>query len=167
MLAFQCFMHIGAFVPLLMQSYATFGYEAFYGPASFVSNICQGAASLAIAVKTKSKATRQLTISTGISALLGITEPALYGVTIKNRKVLFAVMAGGGIGGLYAGLNHVVRYAPGAPGLATFALFIGEDPMVSARSSSRVRMRSSTSATGRLCLCKKVSSKVRISLRAI
>lgn len=122
-------MHIGAFVPLLMQSYATFGHEAFYGPASFVSNICQGAASLAIAVKTKSKATRQLTISTGISALLGITEPALYGVTIKNKKVLFAVMAGGGIGGLYAGLNHVVRYAPGAPGLATFALFIGEDPM--------------------------------------
>ena len=122
-------MHIGAFVPLLMQSYASFGYEAFYGPASFVSNICQGAASLAVAVKTKRRSTRQVAVSAGVSALLGITEPALYGITIKNRKVLLAVMLGGASGSLYAGLNHVVRYAPGSPGLATFALFIGENPV--------------------------------------
>lgn len=121
-------MHVGTFTPFLTQSYATLGYESFYGPASFVSNISQGAGALAVALKTKSDAMKQTATSASISALLGITEPALYGVTIKNKVVMRAVMIGGAAGGMYAGLNHVVRYSPGAPGLATFALFIGENP---------------------------------------
>lgn len=118
-----------SFTPIIIQSYASFGYEAVMGPGSFVSNICQGAASLAVAFKTKDKELRQIASSAGITALLGVTEPALFGVTLKQKKVLYCVIIGGAIGGLYAGINGVVRYTSGTPGLLSFAIFIGENPM--------------------------------------
>lgn len=121
-------MHWG-FAPAIMQSYASYGHEAIMGPGSFVSNICQGAASLAVALKTKNKELRQVATSAGITALLGVTEPAMFGVTLRLKKPLYAVMIGGACGGLYAGLNGVVRYTSGTPGLASFAVFIGENPM--------------------------------------
>lgn len=115
--------------PIIVQSYASFGYEAVMGPGSFVSNICQGAASLAVAFKTKDKEMKQIASSAGITALLGVTEPALFGVTLKQKKILYCVIIGGAIGGLYAGINGVVRYTSGTPGLLSFAIFIGENPM--------------------------------------
>lgn len=118
-----------SFTPIIIQSYASFGYEAVMGPGSFVSNICQGGASLAVAFKTKDKELRQIASSAGITALLGVTEPALFGVTLKQKKVLYCVIIGGAIGGLYAGINGVVRYTSGTPGLLSFAIFIGENPM--------------------------------------
>ncbi|MDF7639044.1 PTS transporter subunit EIIC [Lactobacillus sp. ESL0791] len=118
-----------SFAPLVVQSYATYHYEAIMGPGSFVSNICQGAASLAVALKSKDSKMKQISSSAGITALLGITEPALFGVTLKVKNVLYCVMTGGAVGGLYAGLQGVVRYTPGTPGLASFAVFIGKNPM--------------------------------------
>ncbi len=118
-----------SFAPVIMQSYATYGYETVMGPGSFVSNICQGAASLAVALKTKNKELKQVASSAGITALLGVTEPAMFGVTLRLKKPLYAVMIGGACGGLYAGINGVVRYTSGTPGLASFAVFIGENPM--------------------------------------
>ena len=52
----------------------------------------------------------------------------MYGITLRFKKVLFAVMAGGGVAGLFAGLSGLVRYSFGSPGLATLPVFIGEDP---------------------------------------
>ncbi len=118
-----------SFTPIIVQSYATYGCEAVMGPGSFVSNICQGAASLAVAIKTKNKELRQVATSAGVTALLGVTEPAMFGVTLKLKRPLYAVMVGGACGGLYAGINGVVRYTSGTPGLASFAIFIGENPM--------------------------------------
>lgn len=51
-----------------------------------VSNIAQGGAALALIFKTKDKALKGLSISTGISAILGITEPVLYGVNLKYKR---------------------------------------------------------------------------------
>lgn len=118
-----------SFTPVIVQSYATYGCEAVMGPGSFVSNICQGAASLAVAIKTKNKELKQVATSAGVTALLGVTEPAMFGVTLKLKRPLYAVMIGGACGGLYAGINGVVRYTSGTPGLASFAIFIGENPM--------------------------------------
>ncbi|PXV89160.1 PTS system beta-glucoside-specific IIA component (Glc family) /PTS system beta-glucoside-specific IIB component (Glc family) /PTS system beta-glucoside-specific IIC component (Glc family) [Lachnotalea glycerini] len=118
-----------SFLPILMTSYSTYGYEAIMGPGSLVSNICQGGASLSVALKTKNKELKQLASSAGITALMGITEPAMYGITLKLKKPLIAVMIGGGIGGFYAGLMGVVRYTSGTPGLLSLPIFIGENPM--------------------------------------
>jgi PTS system beta-glucosides-specific IIC component len=118
-----------SFLPVLMTSYTTYGYEAVMGPGSLVSNVCQGAAALCVSIKTKNKELKQLASSAGITALMGITEPAMYGVTIKFKKILLSVMIGGGVGGFYAGLMGVVRYTSGTPGLLSLPIFIGENPM--------------------------------------
>ena len=118
-----------SFLPILMTSYSTYGYEAVMGPGSLVSNICQGAAAFCVALKTKDRQFKQQASSAGITALMGITEPAMYGVTIKYRKVLLSVMLGGGAGGFYAGLMGVVRYTSGTPGLLSLPIFIGDNPM--------------------------------------
>jgi phosphotransferase system glucose/maltose/N-acetylglucosamine-specific IIC component len=82
-----------------------------------------------VALKTKNSNLRQLASSSGFTALLGITEPALYGVLLKFRRVLIAAMIGGGCAGVYAGVSGLVRYAFVSPGLAALPAFIGENPM--------------------------------------
>ena len=120
-------LHNGLF-PIATTQLGVSGHESIMGPGMLPSNVAQGAACMAVAVKTKSKEMRQQAISAGITALLGITEPAMYGVTLRLKKPLIAVMIGGGLGGLYAGLTGVVRYSFGSPGFATLPVFISDDP---------------------------------------
>jgi PTS system beta-glucosides-specific IIC component len=105
------------------------GYEMINGPGMLASNVAMGAATLCVALKTKNSNLRQLASSSGFTALLGITEPALYGVLLKFRRVLIAAMIGGGCAGVYAGVSGLVRYAFVSPGLAALPAFIGENPM--------------------------------------
>ena len=114
-------------LPIATSQLASQGFETIYGPGMLASNIAQGAASIAVAIKAKEPGTKQTALSTGFTALMGITEPAMYGITLRFKKILFAVMAGGGVAGLFAGLTGVVRYSFGSPGLATLPVFIGED----------------------------------------
>ena len=102
-------MHYGL-VPFMMQSLAAEGFETIAGPGNLPSNIAQGAASLSVAIKTKKKELKQTAFTTGVTAVLGITEPALFGVTLKYKKVLACVMLGGGIGGFYAGIMGVKMF---------------------------------------------------------
>ena len=102
------------------------GFENFIGPGMMVSNIAHGGAILAVALKTKNKDFKQLAGSSGFSALFGITEPAMYGVTLKLKKPLIPIMVAGGLAGLYCGLMGVVRYSTGMPGLASIAIFISD-----------------------------------------
>ncbi len=132
---------IGAFMPFLVMtgmhysllpayvnSLSMLGYETIIGPGNLPSNIAQGAAALCVAIKTKNKEFRQLAISSGVTALLGVTEPALFGVNLRLKKPLIATTIGGGIGGLYAGLIGVLRFGGGGAGLAAIGLYVGEDP---------------------------------------
>ena len=68
---------------------------------------------------------RQIAVSAGVTAVLGITEPALYGVTLKLKRPLAAVMAGGAVGGLYAGLVSLKAFGFVTPGLTAFPVYIG------------------------------------------
>ncbi|MGG5315415.1 PTS transporter subunit EIIC [Enterococcus sp. AZ072] len=115
-------------MPIATSQLSVQGYETIYGPGMLASNIAQGAASLAVSLKSKDKTVKQTALSTGFTALMGITEPAMYGITLRFKKVLFAVMVGGGVAGLYSGLSGLVRYSFGSPGLATLPVFIGDDP---------------------------------------
>lgn len=121
-------MHYALF-PLSFNDLALKGSENILGPGMLVSNVAQGASVLCVSLKTKNKDLKQLSGSAGLTALLGITEPAMYGVTMKLKKPLIAVCSGGALAGLYIGLMGVVRYSSGAPGLASVAIFIGENPM--------------------------------------
>ena len=103
------------------------GSSSLFGPGMLASNIAQGAATIVTALKSKNPKTKSLAMSAGITALCGITEPALYGFTSHNKKALAATCIGGAVGGFYGGITHVVRYAKGAPGLPTLPVFIGLD----------------------------------------
>lgn len=119
-------MHYGL-VPFMIQSYATIGYETIAGPGNLASNTAQGAAALCVAIKTKNRNLKQVAFSSGITAVLGITEPALFGVTLKIKRALYAVMIGGGVGGFYSGITGVKGYAFSSPGLLSLPAFIGPD----------------------------------------
>lgn len=129
---------VGAFTPLLVMvgmhyalisvginSLANSGFESIAGPGMLVSNIAQGGAVLALSLKTKDKKMKSLSLSTGISAILGITEPALYGVELQNRRTLISAMIGGGVGGLFLGVMRVVRYVQVPPSIIGLTGFIG------------------------------------------
>lgn len=118
-----------AMTPIATMQLTNNGAEMINGPGMLASNIAQGAATLCVAVKSKNKSLKQLAASSGITAVLGITEPSLYGVTLKLKKPLIAAMIGGGCAGIYAGISGLVRYAFVSPGLAGLAAFIGENPM--------------------------------------
>ncbi|MFJ5376271.1 beta-glucoside-specific PTS transporter subunit IIABC [Pectobacterium sp. CHL-2024] len=118
-----------AMTPIATSQLTRNGFEMINGPGMLASNIAQGAATLCVAFKTKNKNLKQLASSAGFTALLGITEPSLYGVTLKLKKPLIAAMIGGGCAGIYAGLAGLVRYAFVSPGLAALPAFIGENSM--------------------------------------
>ncbi|KOY14550.1 beta-glucoside-specific PTS transporter subunit IIABC [Paenibacillus xylanivorans] len=118
-----------AMTPIATMQLTKNGYELINGPGMLASNIAQGGATLAVAMKTKNKKLKQLAASSGFTAVLGITEPSLYGVTLKLKKPLIAAMIGGGVAGIYAGLTGLVRYAFVSPGLAALPAFIGSNPM--------------------------------------
>lgn len=114
--------------PFMLQSFADRGYERLAGPGQLPSNVAQGAAALAIALRTKKdKEFRQMSFSAGLTAVLGITEPAMFGVTLKVKKVLPCVMIGGGIGGFYAGITGLKCYSFCAAGLLALSAFVSPD----------------------------------------
>ena len=109
-------MHYGL-IPLGINSLASTGIDRIAGPGMTVSNVAQGAASLAVAIRSKNVDIKQLATSAGITAVLGITEPAMYGISLRFKKPLYAAMIGGGAGGLFLGIMNVGRYAQVGPGL--------------------------------------------------
>ena len=116
-----------ALTPIGLNAIAT-GGDTLVFVSQVCSNVAQGGASLAVAVKSKDKDMKQLASASGISALMGITEPALYGVTLKLKRPVVAAAIGAGIGGIIGGLLQVTLYIAQNCVLAIPA-FIGEKGM--------------------------------------
>ncbi len=115
-----------AMIPYVVASLGETGKELIYLSASLAHNIAEGGAMLAVAVRTRDKDERSVAVSAGISALFGITEPALYSITIQKKRVLYGVMIGSFIGGAYVGIAGVEAYVAVGPGLASISMFISE-----------------------------------------
>lgn len=115
-----------AFIPLAVNaSVAT--PDLLLLPAMFASNMAQGSASLAVALKSKNSNTKQLAISASISALAaGITEPALYGITLKFKKPLIAAMISSAVAGIYLGITNVASFALVTPAIIGLPQFMAE-----------------------------------------
>ncbi|MGG7214657.1 beta-glucoside-specific PTS transporter subunit IIABC [Clostridium nigeriense] len=115
--------------PLGAMQMAQLGYDSIFGPGALCSNIAQATSSLVVAIRTKDKSMKQLATSGSITAYMGITEPALYGVNLPKKYPLIASMIGGASGGLYAGLTQTHRFATGSSGLPAVLLYIGDNTM--------------------------------------
>ncbi|MDO4317646.1 MAG: glucose PTS transporter subunit IIA [Lachnospiraceae bacterium] len=114
-------------IPIGINNIATAGFDTIVGPGMLGSNIAQGGAAFAVALKTKNKTMKQEAYSSGITAVCGITEPALYGVNLKLKKPLIAASIGGAVSGLYLGITGVGRYTSGSPGLLALPGYIGTE----------------------------------------
>ena len=119
-----------AMVPYAVSAIGELGYEVLYLPASLAHNISEAGACFAVSIRTKDMKLRATAISAGISALFGITEPALYGVTVLNKRVLYSVMGSSLIGGAFAGIFAIKGFALVGPGLASITMFVDKvNPM--------------------------------------
>lgn len=119
-------MHYGL-IPIGVNNIATAGFDTVVGPGMLGSNIAQGGAAFAVALRSKNPETRQLAGSAGITAVCGITEPAMYGVSLRFKKPLYAAMIGGGVAGIFLGITKVGRYTSGSPGLLALPGYIGTE----------------------------------------
>ena len=111
-------------IPIGTNNLGTVGHDAVVGPGMLVSNTAQGAAGLAVALRSKNPDTKQLASSAGVTGVLGITEPVLYGINLRFMFPLYAAMIGGGVGGLFLGLTGVERFGAGSPGLLVLPVYL-------------------------------------------
>ncbi|WP_288474433.1 glucose PTS transporter subunit IIA [uncultured Pantoea sp.] len=111
------------FLPYAIMSMSQSGKESLYNPASLAHNIAEAGACLAVSLEAKDKMFKGTAMTSGISALFGITEPALYGITLLNRPVLLSVILGAVTGGCFMGMMMVSAYAIVAPSLASISIF--------------------------------------------
>ncbi|HJC64360.1 MAG TPA: glucose PTS transporter subunit IIA [Candidatus Blautia merdavium] len=86
-------------------------------PIASAANVAQGAAALAMALKTRNQKLKALALPSSLSAFLGITEPVIFGVNLRYMKCFIAGCIGGAIGGLIAGITGVGASAYGITGL--------------------------------------------------
>lgn len=103
----------------LLAAVATTG-GSFIFPTASMSNVAQGAAVIAILMVTKDKKLKSICSASGISALLGITEPAMFGVTLKLKYPFIAAMVGSAFGSAYLAATKTLAIALGAAGLPGF-----------------------------------------------
>ena len=125
--AFQPFLVIlglhWALFTIAMNNVAVYGFDtimALFGGAIFA----QGGAALAVALKTKNKKFRSQAISASLTTLLGITEPAMYGVNLRLKKPMVCACVAGGLGSAVAGFFGCAGTAFALPALTTLPVFM-------------------------------------------
>lgn len=100
---------------------------SFIFTTASMNNVAQGAAVLAVLFLTKNEKMKSICSASGISALLGITEPAMFGVTLKLKYPFYAAIIGSGVGSAYCAATRVLSQALGAAGLPGFISMLPKD----------------------------------------
>ncbi len=116
-----------ALFPPVIAAVAEFGFDPFVLPGMLAANTAVGAAALAVWLKSRNKDLKATGLSTGLTGVLGITEPSIFGVLLRLKKPFLGAMIGGAVGGLFAGIVKLKQYAIASPGLATLPTFISPD----------------------------------------
>ncbi|MBS4207111.1 beta-glucoside-specific PTS transporter subunit IIABC [Bacillus sp. FJAT-50079] len=116
-------MHYGL-MPIAIQNIAVLGYD-YLVPVFLMANMGQAAAALAVFIKTKNKDLKTIAASSSLSAFLGITEPAMYGVNLRLKKPFIAALIGSGVGGAFVTGLGVTSSAFVLPGLTSLPVFSG------------------------------------------
>ncbi|MCR5777367.1 MAG: PTS transporter subunit EIIC [Lachnospiraceae bacterium] len=119
-----------ATIPLLVQMFATQGFDTIFLPSGMAANIAQAGAAAAVAVRSKNKKMKSTAGSASVSALLGITEPALYGVNLRLKRPFIAVLLGAVISGCIIGLAKITAPTFITPSVLTAAVFFQKCPSI-------------------------------------
>ncbi|MCM1498680.1 MAG: beta-glucoside-specific PTS transporter subunit IIABC [Clostridium sp.] len=115
--------------PMVLANFANQGYDSFQ--AFQTCAVCaQMAAAIGVFIKTKNKEMKGVALSAGITGIFGITEPAIYGVTLRFKKPFICGCIAGGIGAVVASFFNSVYYVyAGLPGLLTVVNTINSENM--------------------------------------
>ena len=96
----------------------------YWLPLASACNIAQGAACLAVGLKARDPKIKSLGLPSSLSAFLGITEPALFGVNLRFFRPFIAGCIGGAAGAMYASLTHIGATGTGVTGIFGILLFL-------------------------------------------
>lgn len=110
-------------VPLAMINYSLLGYDFILSP-TFCVSFAQTFVVLAIVLKTKDEKLKKIAIPAFISGIFGVTEPAIYGVTLPKKTPFIYSCIAGAIGGAFTGLMRTRSYSIGGLGLFGLPGFI-------------------------------------------
>lgn len=95
---------------------AKFGFT-FWLPLASAANVAQGGAAFAVALKSKNKKMKSVALPSALSACMGITEPAIFGVNLRLVRPFIAAAIGGACGALYASIVHLGATGTGVTGI--------------------------------------------------
>lgn len=113
------------FVTVFINDISVMGHS-YLKAASSPSVFAQSGALLAVMLRTKDKKLKALAGSSFIASLFGITEPGVYGVTLKLKKPFICAVIAAGFGGAIVGYAKSSAISMGMPGLLTLPIFYGE-----------------------------------------
>lgn len=113
-------------IPLYVNNIATLGYDNVMMPF-FATTFAQTAVVFAMMLKTKDKQLKALTASSVISGIFGITEPAIYGITLPRKKPFIISCIASGIAGAYYGYANLREYIFGGMGIFEFPAMINPE----------------------------------------
>ncbi len=102
--------------------------KTYWLPLASAANIAQGAAALAVALKTKNQKTKSMAVPSAMSCFMGITEPAIFGVNLRFFKPFICGAAGGACGALYASIVGLGATGTGVTGIFGLLLCLN-DPL--------------------------------------
>lgn len=113
-------------VPIMVSNISTYGYDLIR-PMVACATFASSGAAFGTFLKSKNKETKAFAVSTMVPALLGgVTEPVVYGISLRYKKPLIAQIIGGGIAGAFMGAMHVKAIVYVFPALTTLPAFFGE-----------------------------------------
>ncbi len=116
-------MHYG-FLPVMFESLSQTGFD-YIMAIGIAANSAQAGATFMVFLMTKNKAFKSIAGGAGVNAIIGITEPAIFGVTLRLKKPLIAACVGGALGGAVMGLFQIGATGIGTGPLAGLAFFFG------------------------------------------
>lgn len=117
--------------PVIMANFDTNGYDSFQAYQT-IAVVGQMAAVFGVFLKTRNRELKTTSLSAGVTAIFGITEPAIYGVTLRFKKPFICGCIGGAVGAVVASLFGSLYYAyAGLPSLLTIVNAINPDAPMS------------------------------------
>ncbi len=117
--------------PMILANFANNGCDSFQAVQT-CAVVAQAAACFGVFLKTRNKEMKNVSLSAGLTGIFGITEPAIYGVTLRLKKPFIAGCIAGALGGLATTFFHSMYYVyAGLPGLLTIVNAISPENTMS------------------------------------
>ena len=110
--------------PLIVNEITTVGSSLLFSKA-LAANLAIAGSALAVGIKSKKAENKQAGLSTGVTALLSVTEPAMYGCLVRLKKPLISAIIASALTGIFIGIFDIRAYATASCSFLTLPIFMG------------------------------------------